>query len=92
VRAALDGSLRVLECRYQAKGVLPRLTNCVAREQSSEIDQFKCVTQVCDVGLEAYRAFFMLVEVDAHRSILREVRIDAVAIKIEVINPARYRN
>jgi hypothetical protein len=50
----LDEGLRVLERRYQAKGVLPCRADCVAGEQPSEVDYLECVAQVRDVGLEAY--------------------------------------
>src|ERR1700733_14956443 len=75
-----------LECCYKPEGELPRGAKCVAGKQSSEVDDFKRIADVRDVGLEAYRAFFVLVEIDAHRSILREVRIDAAEIKVEVVN------
>ena len=86
MQAALDEPLRLLECRYQAKGVLPRRAEGVAGEQSSEVDHFKRVAEVRNIALKAYRAFFPLEDIDAQRSILREVRADAAEIKVEVIN------
>ena len=77
---------RLLEGRYQAEGVLARGAECVAGEQASEIDNFEGVAQVRNVTLKAYRAFFVLVEICAHRNILREIRIDATEIEVEVIN------
>ena len=63
-----------------------RRTDGVTGKESPEIDYFECVAQVLDVGLQVYRVFFVLVEIDAHRSIFREVRIDAAELKIEAIN------
>ena len=74
---ASDEPLPLVERRYAAEGVLPCRTDCVAGEQSSEVDQFKCVAQVREVALKAYLAFFPLVGIDAHRSMLREMRTDA---------------
>lgn len=58
----------------------------VAGEQASEVDYFQFVAQVLGVGLEAQRAFFVVVEIGACREILREVGADAVATKIQVID------
>jgi len=60
--------------------------SALPEKQSSEVDHFERVAQVRDIALKAYRAFFPLVEIDAHRSILREVRIDAAEIEVEVIS------
>jgi len=65
---------------------LARGAEGVAGEQSSEVDDFECVAEVLGVGLESQRAFFVLVEICAHRNILREIRIDATEIEVEVIN------
>jgi hypothetical protein len=66
--------------------LLARWSDGVAREESSEIDQLKHVTQVRHVALKAYRAFFVPVKIKTDRNTLREVRKDAAAIKIQVVD------
>src|ERR1700677_1129777 len=72
-----------LECRYKAKGILTCRSNRVAREQSSEVDQFERVASVCHVGLKMHPEFFPLVEIGPERSVLGEVRADAITSEIK---------
>ena len=60
--------------------------NRVAGEQSSEVDEFERVAHVCDIALKPRGEFFTLEEIGSHRKVLREVRADAAAIEIEVID------
>jgi hypothetical protein len=56
------------------------------RRTGLRVDYFERIAQVRSVGLQAHRTLFPLVEIGAHRRILREIRMDAVANEIEVIN------
>ena len=60
--------------------------NRVAREQSSEVDEFERIAHVCDIALKPRGEFFTLEKIGSHGKVLREVRIDAAAIEIEVID------
>jgi hypothetical protein len=82
----LERGTRLLERGHQAEGVLARWAERVSGKQPTEVDDFERVAQVCDVALKADRAFFMVVEIDTDRSILREVRIDAAELEVEVIH------
>ena len=56
------------------------------RRTGLRVDYFERIAQLRSVGPQARRTLFPLVEIGAHRSILREIRMDAVANEIEVIN------
>src|SRR5271154_3587454 len=86
MRMALEEPLLLLERRYKAKGILTCRANRVAGEQSSEVDEFERITDVRDIALKPHVEFFALVHISPHRKILREVRANAVAIEIEVID------
>ena len=69
----------------QGERYIAARAECVAGEHS-EVDYFERITQVRSVGLQAHRTIFPPVEIDTHRSILREIRMDAVANEIDVTN------
>jgi hypothetical protein len=75
-----------LECSEDAKGILASGPNRVAREQPSKVDEFQRVAYVCDIALKPRGEFFTLEQIGSHRKVLCEVRADAVAIEIEVID------
>jgi len=61
-------------------------SNGVTGEQTAEVDKFERVTHVRDIALKLHSAISPLVDIGLHRSILREVGIDAVTSEIEVID------
>ena len=78
--------IQSLECREDAKGKLAPRANRVAREQSSKVDKFERVANVCDIALKPRGELLTLEEIGPHRKVLREVRADAVTIEIQVID------
>jgi hypothetical protein len=82
----LRSTSQLLERREDAKGKLASRANRVAREQSSEVDDFERVSHVRDIALKPRGEFFTFEKIGSHRKVLREVRIDAAEIEIEMID------
>jgi hypothetical protein len=60
--------------------------NRIPRKQPSKVDQLERIPHVRDISLKPRGEFLTLENVGSDGKVLREVRIDAAAIEIEVID------